>query len=180
MKATVSHIGECAKLALLLSALFLMGCATRRDTQESAIVFAYPDEAKGMKSLGRVHGSSSLTGVAKKTGYSNALNELCSEAGKLGATHVVLDDDSMSHYWTWANEANGEAYAATGKHKPYSEYTYNDKQQREHFTRRTGSFNTAIPKTTEEKLKELSELRERGIITESEYQDGRKSAINSK
>jgi hypothetical protein len=67
-------------------------------------------KGNGFKYLGVVEGSSTLTGVAKESGYRSALNEAMNNAATLGATHLVLDDRSKPRYWSTSIIVRGEAY----------------------------------------------------------------------
>jgi hypothetical protein len=58
--------------------------------------------------------SSGLTGVARHTGYQNALNELLDKAAVEGADFVVLDQGSGPSYWTTSEVVRATAY----KRKP--------------------------------------------------------------
>lgn len=65
-----------------------------------------------MQFVGNVEGSSGKTGVMRHEGYRDATTEMLNEAGKLGATNVVLEPGSEAHYWTTSEIARGEAYKA--------------------------------------------------------------------
>ena len=76
----------------------------------SKIKVSTKDEVKGFEYLGIVEGSSSMTGVARDTGFRSALNEVMNKAAKLGATNIVLDEKSESKYWTTSENVRAEAY----------------------------------------------------------------------
>ena len=76
------------------------------------IKLAKAEEVKGYKYLGVVEASSELTGVAKESGFRNALNETMNKAAALGATHLVLDERSEPRYWVTSIIVRGEAYRA--------------------------------------------------------------------
>ena len=97
-------------IALFAIGLFVAGCATALTQQGSMIKLASAEEVKGFKYLGVVEGTSSQTGIAKESGYRNALNEAMNKAAALGATHLVLDQNSQSRYWTMSEIVRGEAY----------------------------------------------------------------------
>ncbi len=71
---------------------------------------ATAEEVKGFEYLGVVEASSALTGMAKESGYRNALNEAMNKASALGATHLVLDERSKPRYWTTSIIVRAEAY----------------------------------------------------------------------
>lgn len=68
------------------------------------------EEVKSYKYLGVVESSSPLTGVARESGYRNALNDVMNKAADLGATHIVLDERSKPRYWTTSIIVRAEAY----------------------------------------------------------------------
>jgi hypothetical protein len=68
------------------------------------------DEAKQYQFIANLSSSSSLTGVARHTGYQNALNELLDKAAAEGADFVVLDQHSGASYWTTSEVVRGVAY----------------------------------------------------------------------
>ena len=97
-------------LALFIFSLFDTGCSTALTQQGAMIRVTTAQEVKGFKYLGVVEASSSLTGVAKESGYRNALNEAMNKAAALGATHLVLDEGSTPRYWSTSEIVRGEAY----------------------------------------------------------------------
>jgi hypothetical protein len=101
-----------AALILFLASL-VAGCATSDLSSRGAMIKVTSEQTvKDYKFLGVVEGSSSLTGVAKESGYRNALNEAMNKAAELGATHLVLDDRSKPRYWSTSIVVRGEAYRA--------------------------------------------------------------------
>ena len=68
------------------------------------------EEAKQYDYVGLIQGSSSLSGVARHTGYQNALNEVLDEAAAKGAEFVVLDPNSTPSYWTTSQVIRAEAF----------------------------------------------------------------------
>lgn len=96
----------------LTAVLLIGGCSTTMTQRASMVRLATPEDVKTFKFLGRVQGSSSLTGVSRQTGYANAKNELLDNAAALGATHVVMIGDKGPVYWTFSQRLEGEAYAS--------------------------------------------------------------------
>ena len=78
----------------------LIGCATTMSERASRIRIITEEEARQYEYVGSVVASSSLTGVARQTGYQNALNEVLDEAAAKGAEFIVLDPNSKPAYWT--------------------------------------------------------------------------------
>ena len=68
------------------------------------------EEAKQYQFVSNLTTSSSLTGVARHTGYQNTLNDLLDEAAAAGADFVVLDQGSGPSYWTTSEVVRGSAY----------------------------------------------------------------------
>ncbi len=97
-------------IALIALVVFAAGCATDLTQRGKMIKLATADEVKGYKYLGVVEASSALTGMARESGFRNALNEAMNKAAALGATHLVLDEKSQPRYWVTSIIVRGEAY----------------------------------------------------------------------
>ena len=90
--------------------LVLIGCATPISEQASRIRIITTEEAKQYDYVGLIQGSSSLSGVARHTGYQNALNQVLDQAAAKGAEFVVLDSNSRPAYWTTSQVIRAEAF----------------------------------------------------------------------
>ena len=90
--------------------VLLSGCATTMSQQASKIQIISIQDAKELHFIANVQGSSTLTGVARKTGYQNALNEVLENAAELGAKYVVLAHNSGPAYWVTSQEIMAAAY----------------------------------------------------------------------
>ena len=90
--------------------LVLIGCATTMSDRASRIRIITAEEAKQYDYVGLIQGSSSLSGVARHTGYQNALNEILDDAAAKGAEFVVLDPKSKPSYWTTSQVIRAEAF----------------------------------------------------------------------
>lgn len=88
----------------------LLGCATTPSESASRINIISSDEARQYDYIGRIQGSSVLTGVARETGYQNALNEVLTKAAAEGAQFVVIDENSKPAYWTTSEVISAAAY----------------------------------------------------------------------
>jgi len=95
---------------MVVGVLFMGACATSMTPEASKIKVSTKDEIKGFEYLGIVEGSSSMTGVARDTGFRSALNEAMNKAAKLGATNIVLDEKSEAKYWSTSENVRAEAY----------------------------------------------------------------------
>jgi hypothetical protein len=95
---------------LLLPFFLLVGCATTMSERASRVQVISASEAKQYQFVANLSSSSSLTGVARHTGYQNALNELLDKAAAAGAEFVVLDPSSGPSYWTTSEVVRGTAY----------------------------------------------------------------------
>ena len=102
------------QLFLLGSLLLLAACATTMSERASHVQIISAEESKQYEFVSNLSTSSSLTGVARHTGYQNALNELLDKAAAAGADFVVLDQGSGPAYWTTSEVVRGSAY----KRKP--------------------------------------------------------------
>jgi len=91
-------------------AIALLGCATTMSDRASRIRIITAEEAKKYDYIGFVQGSSSLSGVARYTGYQNALNEVLDKAAAKGADFIVLDPNSEPAYWTTSQVIRAEAF----------------------------------------------------------------------
>lgn len=98
------------KFCYVAMLLVLFGCATTMSDRASRIRIITAEEAKQYDYVGLLQGSSSLSGVARHTGYQNALNEVLDEAAAKGAEFVVLDPNSAPSYWTTSQVIRAEAF----------------------------------------------------------------------
>ena len=90
--------------------VLLSGCATTMSQEASKIQIISIQDAKELHFIANVQGSSTLTGMARKTGYQNALNEVLENAAELGAKYVVLAPNSGPAYWVTSQEIMAAAY----------------------------------------------------------------------
>jgi hypothetical protein len=88
----------------------LVGCATTMSDQASRIRIITAEEAKQCDFIGLIEGASNLSGVARHTGYQNALNEVLDKAAAKGANSVALDPRSKPAYWTTSQIIRAEAF----------------------------------------------------------------------
>ena len=88
----------------------LSGCATDMSDRASRVQIINQDQAKQYQFVANVTGSSTLTGVARHTGYQNAINEALDNAAKAGAQYVVIDPNSAPSYWTTSEVVRATAY----------------------------------------------------------------------
>ena len=102
------------QLLLLAASLSLFGCATTMSERASHVQIISADEAKQYQFVSNLSSSSSLTGIARQTGYQNALNEVLDKAAAEGAEFIVLDQHSGPSYWTSSEVVRATAY----KRKP--------------------------------------------------------------
>ena|SRR5450432_1870694 len=93
-----------------LAALALVGCATSMSERASRVRIIPNEEASKYEFIAHVSATSGLTGVARKTGYENALNEVLDKAAALGADFIVLDKNSGPSYWSTSEIVRGDAY----------------------------------------------------------------------
>jgi len=98
------------KNIFLLTALLLVGCATTMSERASHVQVISVEEAKQYEFVSALSASSSLTGVARHTGYQNALNDVLDQAAAKGANFVVLDAESGPSYWTTSEVVRAQAY----------------------------------------------------------------------
>jgi hypothetical protein len=68
------------------------------------------EEAKQYEFVSQLTSSSSLTGVARSTGYQNALNDVLDQAAAKGAEFIVLDSGSGPSYWATSEVVRASAY----------------------------------------------------------------------
>ena len=99
---------------VLVALLSLFGCATTMSERASRIQVISAEDAKQYEFVQNLSSSSSLTGVARHTGYQNALNDVLDKAAAAGAEFVVLDPHSGASYWTTSEVVRATAY----KRKP--------------------------------------------------------------
>jgi len=90
--------------------LVLVGCATTMSDRASRIRIITAEEAKQYEYVGIIQGYSSLSGVARHTGYQNALTQVLDEAAAMGAEFVVLNPNNESSYWNTGQLVRAEAY----------------------------------------------------------------------
>jgi hypothetical protein len=84
---------------MFLSAIFFISGRATVMTQEAArIKISTPEEVRGFEYLGMVEGSSTLSGIARESGFRNAVNEALNKAASMGATHLVLDKNCSATY----------------------------------------------------------------------------------
>jgi hypothetical protein len=91
--------------ALTLSTAWLHGCTTT-----SKVTIARIEQVRDFQSLGSVQSTYPLGGLFKNLTYSMALNSALNKAGKMGATHFVLDDNSAPTFFAISETASGTAY----------------------------------------------------------------------
>ncbi|HEX7917118.1 hypothetical protein [Rudaea sp.] len=101
------------RLTLISLVLLLSACATTLTERASHIQIITSDEAKQYQFVAQVSASSSLTGVARHTGYQNALNNVLDQAAAKGAQFIVLDPNSEPSYWTTSEVVRATAYKRT-------------------------------------------------------------------
>lgn len=90
--------------------IFLAGCATSMSESGSRVQLISMEQAKSYEFVANVTGSSTLTGLARHTGYQNAMNELLDNAARAGAQFVVIDPRSGPSYWTTSQVIRAMAY----------------------------------------------------------------------
>jgi hypothetical protein len=96
--------------SMMLMSVLLAGCSTSMSERASRVQVISKEEANDYQFVANVSGSSTLTGVARHTGYQNAMNEVLDNAAKVGAQFVVLDPDSAPSYWTTSEVIRATAY----------------------------------------------------------------------
>jgi hypothetical protein len=99
-----------ALLAATVMLISISGCASTPSESASRIQVISADDAKQYQYIGRVQGSSALTGMARETGYHNAMNNMLANAAAKGADFVVVDDNGGPSYWTVSEIVSGAAY----------------------------------------------------------------------
>ena len=102
------------QILLVVASLLILCCATTMSERASHVQVISAEEAKQYQFVANLSSSSSLTGVARYTGYQNALNKLLDKAASEGAQFVVLDQASGASYWTTSEVVRATAY----KRKP--------------------------------------------------------------
>ena len=96
-------------LLLILVASGLCGCAGMTPSGQRVEVVSAPPP--GGRFVGAVYASSPLAGLAfQHVSYENALNKALNDAGKLGATHLVLDENQSARFWGVNQTVRGNAY----------------------------------------------------------------------
>ncbi|MCW0935796.1 hypothetical protein WKH27_02395 [Pantoea agglomerans] len=96
--------------SVLVVITMLAGCATNMSERASRVQIISAEDAKQYQFVANLTGTSTLTGVARHTGYQNALNEVLDKAATAGAQYVVLDPNSAPSYWTTSEVVRGTAY----------------------------------------------------------------------
>jgi len=96
--------------SVLVVITMLAGCATNMSERASRVQIISAEDAKQYQFVANLTGTSTLTGVARHTGYQNALNEVLDKAATAGAQYVVLDPNSVPSYWTTSEVVRGTAY----------------------------------------------------------------------
>lgn len=102
-----------AKLTIIpavIMAIGLAGCATEMSDRASRVQIISQEQAKAYQFVANLSGSSTLTGVARHTGYQNALNEVLDKAAEHGAQYIVIDPNSSPSYWTTSEVIRATAY----------------------------------------------------------------------
>lgn len=99
--------------ALAVAILALSACATTMSERASHIQIISAEEAKPYQFVAQLSSSSSLTGVARHTGYQNALNDVLDQAAAKGAQFIVLDPNSSPSYWSTSEVVRATAYKRT-------------------------------------------------------------------
>jgi len=102
------------QISLLVMSLSFFGCATTMSERASHVQIISAEQAKQYEFVSNLSSSSSLTGVARHTGYQNALNDVLDKAAAEGANFIVLDQGSGASYWTTSEVVRATAY----KRKP--------------------------------------------------------------
>jgi len=95
---------------MLMLTTTLAGCATEMSQRASQVQIINQEQAKQYQFVATLTGSSTLTGVARHTGYQNALNEVLDKAAAAGAQYVVIDSGSSPSYWTSSEVIRATAY----------------------------------------------------------------------
>lgn len=98
------------KASFLLVAVVLAGCSAPMSQRAAMVRMTNAETVKDCAFLGQATGSSTLTGIARHSGYQNAINELLDRAAGMGASHVVLSPNSRPAYWTFEQNVMAEAY----------------------------------------------------------------------
>jgi hypothetical protein len=97
------------KLILSILCCLAIGCASLSEVGRRVEVVNAPP-ANG-HFIGTVMASSPLAGLAfKDPSYANALRKAMNQAGKMGATHLVLPDDSGPRFWGVNQDVRASAY----------------------------------------------------------------------
>ena len=98
-----------AKLMLLFFCCLTPGCASLSESGRQVEVVSAPP-ANG-HFIGTVMASSPLAGlVFKDPSYANALRKAMNQAGKMGATHLVLPETSGPRFWGINQDVRASAY----------------------------------------------------------------------
>ena len=99
---------------LVAASLSLCACATTMSERASRVQIITAEQAKQYEFVSQLSSSSSLTGVARHTGYQNALNDVLDKAAAEGAQFIVLAPGSGASYWSSSEVVSASAY----KRKP--------------------------------------------------------------
>jgi hypothetical protein len=98
------------QFGIVVTSLSLVACATTMSERASHVQIISAEEAKQYEFVSLLTSSSSLTGVARQTGYQNALNDVLDQAAARGANFVVLDQGSGPSYWTTSEVVRATSY----------------------------------------------------------------------
>ena len=97
-------------VCILIASFVLNACATTMSERAAHVQIISAEEAKQYQFISNLTSSSTLTGVARHTGYQNALNELLDNAAAQGADFAVLDVGSSPRYWTTSEVVRAQIY----------------------------------------------------------------------
>lgn len=96
--------------SMILLTSLLTGCATDMSDRASHVQIINQEQASHYQFVANITGSSTLTGIARHTGYQNAVNEVLDKAAEAGAQYVVIDPNSSPSYWTTSEVVRATAY----------------------------------------------------------------------
>ncbi|WP_434639646.1 hypothetical protein ACMYSK_01420 [Klebsiella sp. I138] len=97
-------------ISVSLMLMTLAGCATNMSERAAHVQVISQEQAQQYKFVSNITGSSTLTGVARHTGYQNAMNEVLDKAAEKGAQYVVIDPGSAPSYWATSEIIRATAY----------------------------------------------------------------------
>lgn len=101
--------GMRSSLLIVMAGTALIGCGTTLSAAARRVQRIEQPRAIGCENLGIVEGSSSLSGVSRSTGNTNALHEMFESAAAMGATHVSYEDQKGA-YWATGQHVQGTAF----------------------------------------------------------------------